>query len=145
MTATCGCGQPITDAHLCTRCTNRLRRDLHTVPDLVAELDTVLARDTAYAEHHGGASADKPLPIDTRASEASWVLRNTLTTWARILHDERAVPLPTPRHERHSAAIPAQAEGEWTTPDSPEAQEPVQRCDQTDLPTTSCHHCRSTP
>lgn len=131
MSNACGCGQPVDGAYLCQRCCNRMRRDLLAVDDICDELDTVLARNTAYNEHHGGRSADTPLPIDTRASEAAWVLRNTLTTWARILHDERGVPLPTASHTRHSAATTDRPWGEWTTERIPTAQIASWLADQT--------------
>lgn len=145
MTTTCGCGQPAPDSFLCSRCERQLHRTLLDVPDLATELDTVLARHTAYLEHHGGRSAEKPLPIDMRASEAAWVLRNTLTTWARVLHDERGVELPTTARVPAQAATERPAEGERTSDTLSTAHRAVQRCDQTDLDNTSCHHCRSTP
>jgi hypothetical protein len=145
VTTTCGCGQPAPDAYLCSRCTRQLRRTLADVPTLATELDTVLARATAYNDHHGGRSADKPLPIDERASEAAWVLRNTLTTWARILHDERGAELPATAHTSARLPLARPAVGEWTTEGAPTPQKGTQRCDQTDLPATSCHHCRSNP
>lgn len=145
MTVTCGCGQPADDAYLCRVCTNVLRRDLNRIPDLADELDTVLARQTAYLEHHGGRSADTPLPIDTRASEAAWVLRNTLGTWARVLHDERGVPLPTAAHRAAQGTTDDLPRGERTSNTIRTAHRPVQRCRHTDLDHTSCHHCRSNP
>lgn len=88
MSVTCQCGRPVDGATLCNGCTAALVADLQAVPDLAAELDVTLARQARFGERNGGRSAEKPLPYDVRASEAGWVLRNTLTTWARVIVEE---------------------------------------------------------
>ena len=79
------CTRPVADAKCCVRCRDTLSRDLGDVDALDEQLEIVLTRQTRYAERNGSRSAERPLPVDLRASEASWVLRNTLTTWARVM------------------------------------------------------------
>lgn len=79
------CTRPVSDASCCTRCRDGLARDLGDVDALDEQLTIVLCRQTAYAERNGPRSSTVPLPVDMRASEAAWVLRNTLTTWCRVL------------------------------------------------------------
>jgi DNA-binding transcriptional LysR family regulator len=79
------CTRPVGDAKVCVRCRNGLERDLGDVDALTEQLEIVLCRQTAYAERNGPRSSERPLPVDLRASEAAWVLRNTLTTWCRVL------------------------------------------------------------
>jgi DNA-binding transcriptional LysR family regulator len=79
------CTRPVGDAKVCVRCRNGLERDLGDVDALTEQLEIVLCRQTAYAERNGPRSSERPLPVDLRASEAAWVLRNTLTTWCREL------------------------------------------------------------
>lgn len=134
MTTTCQvdrCDQPVQDAYVCTACAEGLRTALSELADwLGADIDNVLARQTVYGDRAGGRSAERPLPYDPRAAEVGWVLRNTVTTWARIIHEERGVPLPQVRVGRNR---------------SPHVEVPlprVERCEHADLPTTMCYHCR---
>lgn len=86
------CGRPAGDAsYLCGPCTADLRTTLAAIPDLLAELDVTLTRQAVHNHRGGPQSADKPLPYDPRASEAGWVLRNTLHTWCRVLDETVAV------------------------------------------------------
>lgn len=108
MTAQCGCGAPTGDGTtLCPRCVNRLAADLDQVTWLERELDTALARQTAYGDRVGGRAAEHPLPYDPRASEAAWVLRDTLTNVARAI-----APEPTP--ERPETATERLSRPGWT-------------------------------
>lgn len=122
MTVTCQCGRPVDGATLCNTCTAALVADLQDVPDLAAELDVTLARQARFGERNGGRSADKPLPYDVRASEAGWVLRNTLTGWARVIIEEMAIPgpgrpIPAPNgangYPRQGADIPTAQIATW--------------------------------
>ncbi|MGH3447093.1 MAG: hypothetical protein ACRDP4_05675, partial [Nocardioidaceae bacterium] len=76
------------DAFVCGACAGQLERDLGDVPALVEDLDVALSRQAMFGDRAGGKSAEKPLPIDPRASEVGWVLRNTLSTWIRVLVEE---------------------------------------------------------
>ena len=107
---TCGCGAPTGDGTtLCRACTTRLAADLDQVTWLERELTTVLARQAVYGDRAGGRSAEHPLPYDPRASEAAWVLRDTLTNVARALG-------PQPPANRPESAGDATKPSGWADP-----------------------------
>lgn len=99
----------MTAGHVCPRCTRpahgtticddcatdlaqALRRAIHTTTDL----EVMLARQTRFAEQVGTArSAEKPLPLDMRASAAAATLRNAITTWTRVLLEDTTPPTGT--------------------------------------------------
>lgn len=91
-----GCDRPVSDAWCCTGCIFRLEKALGNVSAFADELDIVLARQTCYEDHSDRTKGSKitPLFFDDRASEAGWVLRNTLSTWVRLVAEERGIPLP---------------------------------------------------
>lgn len=92
MTALCaapGCDAPVQDATVCSHCAGRLEEALGDVPALWADLELTLTRQGVISQRAGGRSAETPVPWDQRASDASWVLRNTLSTWMRDLAHER--------------------------------------------------------
>lgn len=110
---TCTCGRPVADAYVCHPCGQTLAQELATVRDLVADLELALARGTSFGNHTGGRGTDRqPLPYDVRASEALWVLRNTLGTWARIVEEENGQGGP----EVGMPAKPAQSHAERLSP-----------------------------
>ncbi|MGH3499330.1 MAG: hypothetical protein ACRDQA_00275 [Nocardioidaceae bacterium] len=88
-----GCDRPAEHATICSGCARELERALAEVPALAVELDTTLARLGARTTGTRR-SAVTPLPYDQRASEASWVLRNTLSTWCRLVCEERDLTPP---------------------------------------------------
>lgn len=87
--ATETCDRPVRDTTVCVSCLRELEQALGDMTALAEELDTTLSRQTAMGDRSGGSpSAIKPLPYDPRASEALWVLRNTLVGWVRELSEE---------------------------------------------------------
>lgn len=94
MTVTCQCGRPVSEAFLCGACTAQLKATLDGIPALVDELDTTITRQAVTGEKGGPRAAEKPLPFNVQASEAAWVLRNTLGGWARVLDAEMPVAGP---------------------------------------------------
>ena len=78
------CGRP-TDSNLCRSHVDQLLGHLKSVPALHAELETTLCRLDKLAGNSAGKAAETPMVWQERAAEASFVLRNTLTTWARDL------------------------------------------------------------
>lgn len=94
---TCPCGQPVNGVTLCGDCRRTLEVKLADISAHYEDLDTVQAKLTRYGS--GGskiASREIPLPSDGRFMDASqdhWHIRNdtrnTVTTWARIVLDER--------------------------------------------------------
>jgi hypothetical protein len=97
MTTEClvdSCGRPTPDqAYVCQLHADRLARALGDVPALWDELDTVLTKQARYAaaEFRRGEQA---LPFNPAASELGWVLRNTMSTWCRLIAEERGRVLP---------------------------------------------------
>ncbi|WP_148310196.1 hypothetical protein [Nocardia otitidiscaviarum] len=89
----CGACSRSTDMFLCWDCCRELRNRLETIAWLAGELDITLTRQDRIGTPGGrvSGSVDKPLPFHTAASEAAWVLRNTITTWVRELCESRAI------------------------------------------------------
>src|SRR5690606_31600209 len=81
-----GCGRPVRDTLvLCEACLGSLRTSLGDVTWLDEQLETVLAKQTALAEHNGGRSAEEPLPLSPPAAKARSELRVALVGWVRDL------------------------------------------------------------
>lgn len=109
----CVCGQPITDRYLCQGCEIRLHNNLTELVDLNHELHTALTRMVRMSERgEGGRSAEKPLVFNQRAAETIRLIRTSLVSWVRELHEDTATPLP------QQAAV--QAMVEWLVPLLPE-------------------------
>lgn len=89
-----GCGRPVHDWTFCHTCSDLLERDLAEIPAYVDELLTALSRQSVMGEKGNRKSADKPLPYDTRASEALSVLRSTLVGWVRTAVEEDGARWP---------------------------------------------------
>ncbi|MGW5741556.1 hypothetical protein [Amycolatopsis sp. NPDC003861] len=89
-----GCGRPTHDM-LCGGCLAELLgalRELVTRDGehgLIAELGITLSRQHAMAASSDAtaASASQPMPFHEAASEIGWVLANTISTWAREVHE----------------------------------------------------------
>lgn len=104
--ATCQlCARPSgDDAYACTTCAEQLADALKEVTGeglphgLADDLDIALAKQGTKPQQDGTKhtkASEAPMPIDVRASEAGHVLRNTLTTWVRLIHGEGSRrPLP---------------------------------------------------
>ncbi|WP_017590262.1 LIM domain-containing protein [Nocardiopsis ganjiahuensis] len=93
------CANPIADdAYVCAGCTEELRLALLKVGEedgLAVDLDLTLARQHRTGPGNlGRRSTETPLAYDPRASEAAAVLRNTLSTWCRLLQEEIGGGLP---------------------------------------------------
>lgn len=91
------CERPTGDqAYACSSCSGRLARALGDVAALTEALDDAISRQTRTSSGIGVASrsADRPLPWDQHASLAASTLRGTLSTWARLVAEERGRDLP---------------------------------------------------
>ncbi|WP_026923303.1 hypothetical protein [Glycomyces arizonensis] len=97
-TTTCRrCARPVADgAHCCTPCVHQTEENLDSIAEDVDDLDVTLTRqDRVTAPGSGRHATDEaPLPINLRASDVGHRLRNTLTTWARVIIDERGFQEP---------------------------------------------------
>lgn len=101
------------DAYACTGCSMALVDALRIVIDgLDTDLTDALAKQTAFSTGHSGNKPTKasaaPMPIDPRISESASVLRNTMTTWVRLIHGDLG------RGELPADTLPAMAR--WLTP-----------------------------
>ena len=114
---TCACGRPSgDDAYTCTHCANTARTALRTIVDgLDADLTVTLAKQDQMVDPHAGhetkptKASEAPLPLNMRAVEARSVLRNTLSTWVRLIHEDGP----------ESASLPAdtvEAMAKWLLP-----------------------------
>ncbi|MCM6778053.1 hypothetical protein NDR87_30840 [Nocardia sp. CDC159] len=85
-----------TDMFLCWHCCRTLRDRLETAAWLATELDVTLARQDRMGGPGNMArrGAEMPLPLHLAASEAGWVLRNTVTAWARDVCETRDIEYP---------------------------------------------------
>ena len=94
MTATCPCGQPARNGHLCRTCRNTLATILGELPALHHDLTI-----TATRRDHIGPSSEvrtatlyPPLPFDPAAADHAHHLRTTVTTWVRWTVDTLDTP-----------------------------------------------------
>lgn len=157
---------------ICKSCAAALEQALAETPALAEDLDATLARQVGRGTGNGPRSAQHPLPYDPRASEATWILRNTLTAWIRDLEDDvtRHPPdhLPTmarwlmcriPNLLVHPAAEQAVEElttavrNGWNVIDNPTERVFLGRCPGCDAEdvyaalgatNTTCRGCRAT-
>lgn len=89
------CDRPVTDATVCADCAHRLEVALGDVRWLLHQLDVTATRRGSRAERVGGPSATQPLPYAPWPADLRWALANTVTTWARVVEEERPARLPS--------------------------------------------------
>ena len=119
MSACAYCQSEVPDQIICPRCQRVTASHLADVPEHVAELTTVMTKDTVYSERSdGGKSADPTIawagignrflsdvaaeieknPIATPYAKSAAALlrelRATLVSWTRLLNEEQHIPLP---------------------------------------------------
>jgi hypothetical protein len=98
MTAECmtpSCGYPHPEGQfVCKICVQQVSRDLGDVPALVDDLNTTMSRQDRLGASGGRRGAETALPWKPPASEALWVLSNTVLTWTRELQDPDSLPFP---------------------------------------------------
>jgi hypothetical protein len=71
--------------YVCGVCLGRLAGDLAELPDLVADLDDTVARQTRTGHRVGSRPAETGLPYNLGAAEVRDDLRNVMSTWIRDL------------------------------------------------------------
>jgi hypothetical protein len=79
---------------MCGNCWGQLSGALGALDWLVLELDVTLSRQVRYGSGSIGVvihATEQPLPLNLATSDTIHQLRNTLTTWVRLLHYEHAV------------------------------------------------------
>jgi len=92
------CDRP-TNQTICPGCQGQLRNALQQLPGLLAELEVTTTRQAVTTRGGGGVvtkASEEPIPFDVDASEMDWVVRNTVTTWARDIVEEHYGRLPAP-------------------------------------------------
>lgn len=78
---------------ICKNCLQGLRRDLGDVPALIDDLHTTLSRQDAIGAPSGRRASESSLPWKETASEALWVLIDTVMSAVREFFDP-GVPFP---------------------------------------------------
>lgn len=83
------CGDQTDDGLLCrTKCTQRLRQALRSLPELMRELRINYTRQSQSGTGNGGKSAVTPLMYDVNSSEVRYTVENTVGTWIRSLMED---------------------------------------------------------
>jgi len=108
------CGKPIHDnAYICGPCGQTLTKALNHIADLHSELDVTLTRQARIGSTNGAPPpppevdtdpqpknvilwgvAVQPLPFHLGASKVAQDVGNTISTWARVILEERGMELP---------------------------------------------------
>jgi hypothetical protein len=70
----------------------QLERNLASLPELIGELQTTLARQARIGGGKRGKGHEEPLPIDLGAIDTGDAARGTLTTWARTIIEDAGDP-----------------------------------------------------
>lgn len=87
------CGAEVADlAHVCVRCTDRLRAALAAAPPLLTEVETTVARLARVSTPNGSRPTERPLPYNADAAGHRDTLAAVLTSWALLVADERGLP-----------------------------------------------------
>lgn len=82
------CGNPSRDGGLCEDDTKRLRDTLTAAPGLLDDLDTSASRQSVHSTGKGARSAERPLPVNFKASELRDGYAALLVSWAMAVGDE---------------------------------------------------------
>lgn len=82
--------------YACSTCTAAARANLQRLADLAPELETTVARLGRSTPPVGGpgSGGPMPLPVELGAVDEADGIANTLTTWARLLHEEHGDQAP---------------------------------------------------
>lgn len=87
-----GCARPRPrEQFVCRGCVHRLEQALGDVPALWRELTVTMTRQDAVGSDGGRRSADSGLPFKPNASEARWILANTVGSWARLIAEHAGI------------------------------------------------------
>lgn len=82
------------DLWVCNGCIHGLEEDLASISVLWKELSVTLTRQDVIGGDGGRKSSETALPFKQPASEARWVIGNTIGTWARVLADHLGLQDP---------------------------------------------------
>lgn len=86
----------------CATCGGHLVADLERAAGLLPELDVTITRQAVTGGGRGRPSGEMRLAFDLDASQAADTIANTITTWTRLVSEERGIPIqsPAPEHVR---------------------------------------------
>lgn len=77
------CSRLYDEANLCFECQRALHDKLVTAAVFAHQLQVTITRQSKMGgPREGGKSTETPLPFDSNASEAEWIMRQTLIVWA---------------------------------------------------------------
>jgi hypothetical protein len=76
------CGAKSRDGLMCAACWRQLARDLRSVPDLLADLDTAAAKQARLTPPTPGGLASERQPIGWGAADTKRALRRALIDWS---------------------------------------------------------------
>jgi hypothetical protein len=80
------CAGRTRDGLMCTPCWQQLARDLRSVPDLLADLDTAAAKQARLTPPTPGGLASERNPIGWDAADVARALADTLTQWGQAFN-----------------------------------------------------------
>lgn len=96
------CDRPVADgAHCCNACIEVTGVNLDNIAANADELETTLTRQNRTAPSNGHAT-ESALPLNLRASDVGHRLRNALTTWTRLVAEERGVSIEEAFPDEHA-------------------------------------------
>jgi hypothetical protein len=131
-TATCRrCTRPVAEGmYACAACTAQTDDNMAFIEANAAELEATITRQDRVSAGTGGrASAETPLPLNLTASDTATRLRNTLTTWTRLVAEQLGTSIeeafPEPRGTE--GPICSGGDGSWCTHSSCRALIPMAR------------------
>jgi hypothetical protein len=80
---------------VCPTCAAKVIKQLTQLADLVAEVETTVARQARYGPPtFGGFSSEPPEPANRTARDAAWAAGNTVVVWMAEVARLRGAPLP---------------------------------------------------
>lgn len=82
------------DHYVCWQCAGKFRNRIHGLPDLMAELDLVITRQTRYTDKQRVTGGETPLPFNPHASEVAHVTRMTVLVHVDEIARTRREPIP---------------------------------------------------
>jgi hypothetical protein len=124
------CTRPVAGtAYACTACVGQTGDNLKFIEETADDLETTLTRQDRVSAGTGGrASAETPLPINLNASDVGARLRNTLTTWVRLVAEELGTSIEEAFAEPGRAEGPiCGGDGSWCTHASCRSMLPMAR------------------
>jgi hypothetical protein len=124
------CTRPVaTGMYACAACIQLTSDNMAFIETNANELDTTITRQDRVSAGTGGrASAETPLPLNLTASDIGSRLRNTLTTWVRVVADDLGTSIEEAFPEPGRAEGPiCGGDGSWCTHASCRSMLPMAR------------------